>query len=493
MRAEYKRDMNHNYLVLHGEEELDTASYQVRMLVANVIPSLLKCRFHGVDGKTLLYYEITSKQSLATLYEQKLLDGKDLQLILGSFIQVVEQMTEYLLNPEQILLQPEYIYMDVEKKELFFCYLPGEKREIKKQLQMLTEYILPKINHSDEYAVMLGYGVYRRALEEDFHLEHVKEELFQQRETGEERQKIQKKPDRLEKANNFSDERQIGDFPKKEGELEALFQENNLKQKSGEHKEKLAIRKHKKEKNRKKQDKIYILIPVIGTVLIMAILAANMMGILPWLEVEILLFFVVLVSMLFSVFVYLIGGKKKKKEQAAQDLRWKKKVNISERKNTEEEQKWSQKDNKFQESMQMPEDDFTQRTAKAENPIKSNLGKKEYSQENYGETIVLCESAVRGPASLVSKEPGELATIFLKEELTVIGKLEHAADAVIPLPTVSRLHAKIRKRENEYYLADLNSRNGTSVNGKMLKADEEYLLQDEDEIDFAQARYIFLK
>lgn len=42
MKTEYKRDMNHNYLILYGEEEINTDSYQVRMLVGNIIPSLLK-------------------------------------------------------------------------------------------------------------------------------------------------------------------------------------------------------------------------------------------------------------------------------------------------------------------------------------------------------------------------------------------------------------------------------------------------------------------
>lgn len=32
MRAEYKRDMNHNFLILYEDEEIDTSSYQVRML-----------------------------------------------------------------------------------------------------------------------------------------------------------------------------------------------------------------------------------------------------------------------------------------------------------------------------------------------------------------------------------------------------------------------------------------------------------------------------
>ena len=119
--------------------------------------------------------------------------------------------------------------------------------------------------------------------------------------------------------------------------------------------------------------------------------------------------------------------------------------------------------------------------------------KTEEFSDGFGETVLLSAGNVKGPASLVSREPGELATIYLDRDITVIGKMETAADAVIDMPTVSRIHARIRKREGEYYLSDLNSRNGTSVNGQLLKTGEDHLLEDEDEIDFAQARYIFLK
>ena len=71
MRAEYKRDMNHNYLILYGEDEINTDAYQVRMLVGNVIPSVLKCRIQGMDGRFLIYFDITSKQALNILYEER--------------------------------------------------------------------------------------------------------------------------------------------------------------------------------------------------------------------------------------------------------------------------------------------------------------------------------------------------------------------------------------------------------------------------------------
>lgn len=81
MRAEYKRDVSRNYLILHGENQVDTASYQVRMLTGNAVPSILKCRIQGLDGRFLFYYDITSRQSLASFYEQKKLKASDLRII----------------------------------------------------------------------------------------------------------------------------------------------------------------------------------------------------------------------------------------------------------------------------------------------------------------------------------------------------------------------------------------------------------------------------
>ena len=71
MRSEYKRDMNHNYLILTGEDTINTDSYQVRMIVANVVPDLLQCRIQGIDGKFMVYYDVTSRHSMTTLFENR--------------------------------------------------------------------------------------------------------------------------------------------------------------------------------------------------------------------------------------------------------------------------------------------------------------------------------------------------------------------------------------------------------------------------------------
>ena len=446
MRSEYKRDMNHNYLILTGEETIDTDSYQVRMIVANVVPDLLQCRIQGIDGRFMVYYDVTSRHSVAALFEGKKIGMEALQVILGGFIEIMEEMSEYLLNPCQLILEPEYIYMDAEQKNVRFCYLPGFHGEIQKQFQNLAEYILPKLDHEDGKAVMLGYGVYRRALEDSFHLEYIKEELYKVHGKGAEEAVLYEKKKPVSPAEDSKEE---------EERQKELWQTDSWE----------------RENKPVKQKKSRIWKAVAGFILTLTVLLLVTVGMasgyLPRISMEIFLGAILgLMSLGMVGYIFV------------------KKVLRKDKKNVLPEQK--------EEFWEKEEETFSE---KREEPVQKEAvpAKTEEFSDGFGETVLLSAGNVKGPASLVSREPGELATIYLDRDITVIGKMETAADAVIDMPTVSRIHARIRKREGEYYLSDLNSRNGTSVNGQLLKTGEDHLLKDEDEVDFAQARYIFLK
>ena len=453
MRTEYKRDMNHNYLILYGEEEINTDSYQVRMLVGNVIPSLLKCRIQGVDGKFMMYFDITSKQAVSTLYEEKKLGIEDLQLIFGGFVRVMEEAAEYLINPAQLVLKPQYIFADCEKKELFFCLMPGYDKDIKEQFQLLTEYILPKIDHEDGEAVILGYGVYRRTMENSFHLEHIKEELYRKQDNKKEIKTETKKDSREISVQETGEENLM-----QSSEMSENFWREDKAEKTDSHKlfgKKVTVF-------------ALILLALAGVTI------AISGGSLPHQDISVLLGIVLAGMGGIMLAVVIIRKAKAVYKQPQRESR--EKPQLSET------------------FVRPPVNEILQEGS--EDSIKTMMEKKSphrEREEDFGETVVLSAGVVSGPASLVSREPGELAPIYLQEELTVIGKLENACDAVIDLPTVSRIHAKIRKREEEYYLSDMNSRNGTIVNGRLLLPEEEYRLQEEDEVDFAQARYIFLK
>ena len=462
MRAEYKRDMNHNYLILHGEEVPDTDSYQVRMLVGNGMPSLLKCRLQGIDGNFLIYYDITSKQSVASMYETKKMGLEDLRLIFGGFVQVMEEMAEYLMNPGQLLVQPEYMYLDVEKKKLYFCCMPGKAGDVREDFRVLTEYILPKIDHEDGDAVILGYGVYRRALEDTFHLEYVKEEIYKGRDSREKRIPESCKEKEIDKEKGqFREqyENQSGDSP---WEMETS---NPFENRDREDEKKSPVSLRKK-----------ILFSLLGAFVLIITAGAAVLGFLPGLQAGVILSGCA-VFLGTGMLVYRFRKKHKgsvEKKRGRQEIR-----------EIQREPIWKTEQEK--ESGWQP-----QMSAEEEMSVPQTL-EEEPKAKDFGETVVLSAGVVRGPATLVSREPGELATIYLQEDMTVIGKMENAVDAVIDLPTVSRIHAKIRRRDQEYYLSDLNSRNGTAVNGRLLKEGEDYQLQNEDEVDFAQARYVFLK
>lgn len=161
---EYERTMNHTYLVLEkysyfGEEE--KTDYRKRMILDNQIPGLLpiSCR-EGKDGHKY-YYEVNSLETLDKLYEEVEISYEQLQKLFLGVIRLFQNLEEYLLEGMQIIMHPEYIYLEPEKMEPHFICFPDYEGNIRKEFVELVDYVLAKIDHTDERAVMLGYQVYR--------------------------------------------------------------------------------------------------------------------------------------------------------------------------------------------------------------------------------------------------------------------------------------------------------------------------------------------
>ena len=79
----------------------------------------------------------------------------------------------------------------------------------------------------------------------------------------------------------------------------------------------------------------------------------------------------------------------------------------------------------------------------------------------------------------------------LEQETTLLGRGDDC-DVVIDNRQVSRHHAKIIKNGDGYFLVDLNSKNGTFLNGEQLVG-EARLLQDGDQLGIAlSCRMVFV-
>jgi len=98
-----------------------------------------------------------------------------------------------------------------------------------------------------------------------------------------------------------------------------------------------------------------------------------------------------------------------------------------------------------------------------------------------GKTVVL----VRGKLIAIDTDLG--ATEFPLEPLTFIGRTPEN-QIRLNKPAVSRRHAQIAQSEGGYVLRDLNSENGTYVNGERVK---EKSLGDGDRVQIGTVRFVF--
>ncbi len=88
-------------------------------------------------------------------------------------------------------------------------------------------------------------------------------------------------------------------------------------------------------------------------------------------------------------------------------------------------------------------------------------------------------------------EEGLRDIVRLKEGSEWIIGRDSTCDLMIESPNISRKHFKITKKDNEYYLCDLNSSNGTVLNDKELRSGKAYPIQSGDTIYIIDIEILF--
>ncbi|MGN0362103.1 MAG: DUF6382 domain-containing protein [Bilifractor sp.] len=73
----------------------------------------------------------------------------------------------------------------------------------------------------------------------------------------------------------------------------------------------------------------------------------------------------------------------------------------------------------------------------------------------------------------------------------ILGKSRKSSDLVLEVPTVSRIHARFVQKEDGYHIIDMNSKNGTFLNERMLMSGESCLLHHGDRIRFSDQSFVY--
>lgn len=429
MRESYKKDRCHSYLILEMEENFQESEYSIKMITYNQIPGLLKCEIRKMNGSISLYYDTTSKQSIAQIFERSSIQYEDIRQFLKGIRKGLESAAGYLLDENDFLLDSAHLYMDGESKEVFLCYVPGRRGNFQKEFQNFTEYILKKLDHSQEEAVMLGYELYRQAMQERESIDQIMQLAYREiHPRKEEKKKTKNKSSTEEKKENF----------KKitaEKEQKRQWQMDNAKWKKWG---------------------IYV-----GGTLGIVCLIGGSMTLAVYLRWDLTKFGGILAVFL-AISAYTVSFLKNKKEQ-------KKKERQSGRRIVTYEGEKKQKD--------------------------VNLIENETEEETellpFGETVVLESKKKEKIYELISQDKEKGPDIKINQTRLIIGKMRHYADIILEEEHISRVHARIEQNGEDVYLMDLNSTNGTFVNGERLETNERRRLYQNDEVVFGGMIYRF--
>ena len=485
-KADFKREMNRNYMILCPIEKLRNP-YAARMLSENRIDGLLAFQEKYMDGRRKYYYDITSHQPLKRLLEHQAANGSEILRLISDLVSALRQLERFFLDADQLCLEPDMIYVEPDSFQCVFCLIPETSGNFEEDFRKLAQYLLDHADHDDETAVMTAFCVFKESRKENFGIEDMERCLYKYRNGKRENPNVREDPkfrgnpnapwkSDLRENLNFWENQNFKEVPDFRGDLNLQetpnFQEDQDPQKN--RKGKAGWRNYW----RGKWGLFVATFAGIAAVLAAFLIWSASSGFLweagrifgsmiwgrPW----------ILGVLLLPAAVVLIL-KYEKAEKATEP----------EAENKREESKVSDEED-WEILFQEAGDDATEGISGEGKPPLEGSAKEEAEMQT---VLLTCVSAEKKPRQLVPLDGGPPVSVGYSPFL--IGKNEILADLCLTAPEVSRLHAKIEETENGYLVTDLNSTNGTFVDGRLLEANETCLLKAGSELAIASIRFRF--
>ena len=459
MKTSYQRELKRNYLIVETEtsEGQGEPPFEQKMLEQNQIDGILRFQVRQKDEEVRFFYEITSKQPLSRLLEGQTIQAEQIRALVFGIARSLDHMEQYLLSEKSVLLDPEYLYVDPESLKVWLCLVPGMECDFPEDYSRFLEYLLGKVDHRDKESVVLAYGLYQETRKENYGMADILR-LAQQKSSVSGPNHKNGTKSQWQRSDDLEVLQSAGGNIAGEKSLE-----------EGDH-----VQRSRQENGWQ-----------LGTV----------------------------------------RGKQiqtdAQEESAGLLGRWKQR-----RKERKEENQ-----RELERAVQMPWDTIAFDGASPEEwGTPEGYGRAEYKEERGTENsgvryemgnggtaydpgsragrqqpleaaaaaqssdTILLNGETNGATAQVKRltalEPGT-EDIVIAYYPFIIGKQENLVDYVLRRETVSRLHLRIDRKEDRYYVQDLNSTNGTMAGGHILENNEIMEIWDGVEISIAGARYRF--
>ncbi|NLZ83180.1 MAG: FHA domain-containing protein [Clostridiales bacterium] len=468
MEVEFKREFHHNYMVLSNLEEEICETYSIKMLKAQTIEGILPLDLRIINNEKSLYYEISGRQLMLSIFDKVELSYSKVKYIMLRIINIIESAYEYLLSVDDFMLAKEYIFLDIEKASPWLSYMPGYNRDIKEQMGDFIEFLMDKVDYKDKEGVLLVYQLYSICKEEGYTFEHLQEVIY--------------KDNGLEK--NIDKSVKESSFQVKAVDSIAISVEENLVMKKNIMELPVMMEKIEGEEEVTCYPyRTYILSAISIVVGLLIIFLSSSLKIFYKQyggRIDFLKMFVLIV-MVVSIEGYLMKSLWDKKNLITKIVTNNQYVDprISHYNIIDDEEK--------QEKVLLP----PKRNEQVDYGQKRNI-KKEDSEE-YNPTCLVENFSTDNNYSygLIPIDTDEYSRIKIKEFPFFVGKGIENVDYSLENEVISRYHAKILREEERFFLIDLNSTNGSFINGEKLLAYKMSPLDVGDEIALANIRFKF--
>lgn len=421
------------YLVLKIDDETKLLNHQVEILCQNPNPAFLPFYIKRENDSTCICYNITSKISLSQYIERKNLNKKELLDLLRSITKNLMLYGNYLLNLSGFIIHSDFVFINPATAEVSLLYIPVtcDRNSMDVLRSFFKDIVVNSSNADDNARDNYLQRILNYIKSDTFSIFDFNRLIMDLRNSGE-----------LFECGKGADNQDAA------AEADIPYSKS-LKEKADEDAEKS-----------KKIRSIILLQPLF---LIVAVIICLLMALKQMSDITSITGVVLITAALDILVINKISGNQD--NGTAKDNRIKEIIN----------------DNKHM----------------SKDKSKSNEGRRYKQAFSYPDVVKACDTIIISEAQrnrhpyLESIGTNRVERIIINKNKFRIGRLGSMVDHIIHGNTIGKLHAEITINEGLYSIKDLNSKNGTFVNGVRIPNNKEYEIKENDMIRFSNYEYVF--
>ena len=183
MEKEYIKELDRACLVLVNDQ-IDEDEYVMQMAIRGRLPGILPLSVFSKDGKKSLRADVTACTSISSRFKSTQLTGSDVRKILFSVRDTASKMPALLMSVRDLYLDPECVFLGPGGDEVLLCYVPHISDTEPDSVRLLAEFLLKKLDHSDQTAMQLAYPLFDQVSADSYDLSEILSKLLPDAENG---------------------------------------------------------------------------------------------------------------------------------------------------------------------------------------------------------------------------------------------------------------------------------------------------------------------